>query len=60
MTAILQHAQLIGFAATATFLTLTLLLARLVTRLAPARRARPQPQRCNGAPTRPPSLGEGF
>ena len=60
MTAILQHTELIRFAAMATFLTLALLLGRLVTRLAPARRARSQPQRRNGAPTRPSPLGEGF
>jgi hypothetical protein len=54
MTAILQHAELIRFAAMATFLTLTLILARLVTRLGPACRARPQPERRNGAPTRRP------
>jgi len=60
MTAILQHVELIRFAAMVTFLTVTLLLTRLVTRLALARRARPQPERRNGAPTRPPSLGKGF
>jgi len=57
MTAILQHVELIRFAAMVTFLTVTLLLTRLVTRLALARRARPQPERRNGAPIRPPSLG---
>jgi hypothetical protein len=60
MTAILQHAEWIRFAAMATFLMLTPLLARLVTRLAPARRARPQRQHRNGVPTRMSSLGEGF
>ena len=60
MTAIFQHAEVIRFAAMATFLALALLLGRLVIRLAPARRTRSQPQRRNGAPTRLSSLGEGF
>ena len=45
MIVILQHAEVIRFAAMATFLTLALLLGRLVTRLAPARRTRSQPRR---------------
>ena len=43
MIAILQHAEVIRFAAMATFLTLALLLGRFVTRLAPARRTRSSP-----------------
>jgi hypothetical protein len=47
MTAIFQHAEVIRFAAMATFLALALLLGRLGIRLAPARRTRlsaPAPQ----------------
>jgi hypothetical protein len=46
MTAILHDADLIRFAAMAAFLTVTLLVGRLVTCLAPARRH----------PCRPPTL----
>jgi hypothetical protein len=45
MIAILQHAEVIRFAAMATFLTLALLVGRFVTRLAPARRTRSQLRR---------------
>lgn len=60
MTAILQHAEAIRFAAMAIFLTLTLLPGRVLARLVPARRAHSQPQRRTGAPTRLSSLEEGF
>ena len=60
MTTILQYAEVIRFAGMAIFLTLTPLLGRVLTRLIPARRARSQPQRRNGAPTRLSSPGERF
>src|SRR5436305_922958 len=59
MPAVLQHAELIRFAAMAILLTLSLLLGRIVTRLVPAGRGRSQPRRSNGSPTRPSSPGEG-
>jgi hypothetical protein len=58
MTAILQYAEVIRFAAMAIFLTLTLLLGRVLARLVPARRARFQPQRRNGALTRLSSVAD--
>ena len=60
MTTILHYVEAIRFAGLAIFLTLTLLLGRVLARLAPARRARSQPQRRNGAPTRLSPPGERY